>query len=194
MSIYRDTFGDGLWRNIPFDMNASWGQLYGGSNPLEATVDGSKSHPLYGGASTGGNYNRLYDVIVTLPETRQMLLRRQRTIMDKMIQPPGTPTNSLIIENYIKYMTNLISAEANLDRAKWGFSPWASGKTFNDGVGDLLNQFVGPRRQHWYATHSITNTARAIGIGNANNAGIPLAQPPNASITLAGVEFNPSSA
>jgi hypothetical protein len=54
MSLYRDTFGDGLWRNIPFDMNASWGQLYGGSSPLEATVDSSKSHPLYGGSSTGG--------------------------------------------------------------------------------------------------------------------------------------------
>jgi hypothetical protein len=41
MSIYRDTYGDGLWRCIPFDMNASWGQLYGGSNPLEATDDNS---------------------------------------------------------------------------------------------------------------------------------------------------------
>jgi hypothetical protein len=58
---------------------------------LEATVDGSKSHPLYGGSSTGGNYNRLYDVIVQLPETRQMLLRRERSIMDGWIQPPGTP-------------------------------------------------------------------------------------------------------
>jgi len=194
MSIYRDTFGDELWRNIPFDMNASWGQLYGGSNPLEATVDGSKSHPLYGGGSTGGNYNRLYDVIVTLPETRQMILRRQRSIMDQMIQPPNTPTNQLIIENYIKQMTNLISVEANLDRTTWGFSPWASGKTFEQGVSDLLFQFVGPRRAHWYVTHCITNTSRAIGIGNNNNAGIPLSQPANASISIVGVEFNPSSA
>lgn len=194
MSIYRDTFGDGMWRCIPFDMNASWGQLYGGSNPLEATVDGSKSHPLYGGASTGGNYNRLYDVIVTLPETRQMLLRRERSIMDQMVQPPNTPTNQLILENYIRHMTNLIAVEANMDRAKWGFSPWASGKTFAQGVSDLLFQFIGPRRQHWYVTHCITNTSRAIGIGNNNNAGIPLSQPANALISVVGVEFNPSSA
>ncbi|HKX61987.1 MAG TPA: lamin tail domain-containing protein, partial [Verrucomicrobiae bacterium] len=194
MSIYRDTFGDGLWRCIPFDMNASWGQLYGGSNPLEATVDGSKSHPLYGGSSTGGNYNRLYDVIVTLPETRQMLLRRERSILDQMVQPPGTPADALILENYIKYMTNLISVEANLDRARWGFSPWASGKTFNDGVGDLLNQFVALRRSHWYVTHNITNTSRVIGIRNNENAGIPQSQPPNAAVTIFAVEFNPSSA
>ena len=193
MSLYRDTFGDGLWRNIPFDMNASWGQLYGGSNPLEATVDGSKSHPLYGGSSTGGNFNRLYDVIVRLPETRQMLLRRQRSILDLLVQPPGTPFEKRILENRVVALTNLIGPEALLDRAKWGVSPWAANKTFAAGVGDLLNQFIEPRRRHWYITHSITNTARAIGINNANNAGIPLSQPEEATPEILDVEFNPLS-
>lgn len=193
MSLYRDTFGDGLWRNIPFDMNASWGQLYGGSSPLEATADFSKSHPLYGGSGTEGNFNRLYDVIVALPETRQMLLRRQRTILDRLVQPPGTPMAERILETYIRQMTNRIAAEAALDRAKWGFSPWAPGKTFAAGVGDLLTQFVDPRRRHWYVTHSITNTARPIGITSAQNAGIPLAQPTNAFPEVLAVEFNPAS-
>ena len=193
MSLYRDTFGDGLWRNIPFDMNASWGQLYGGSNPLEATVDGSKSHPLYGGSSTGGNFNRLYDVIVRLPETRQMLLRRQRSILDLLVQPPGTPFEKRILENRVVALTNLIGPEALLDRAKWGVSPWAANKTFAAGVGDLLNQFIEPRRRHWYITHSVTNTARAIGINNANNAGIPLSQPEEATPEILDVEFNPLS-
>ena len=193
MSLYRDTFGDGLWRNIPFDMNASWGQLYGGSNPLEATVDSSKSHPLYGGSSTGGNFNRLYDVIVRLPETRQMLLRRQRSLLDLLVQPPGTPFEQRILENRVVALTNLIGPEALLDRAKWGVSPWAANKTFAAGVGDLLNQFIEPRRRHWYLTHCITNTARAIGINNANNAGIPLSQPEEAAPEIAEVEFNPLS-
>ena len=193
MSLYRDTFGDGLWRNIPFDMNASWGQLYGGSNPLEATVDGSKSHPLYGGSGTGGNFNRLYDVIVRLPETRQMLLRRQRSILDLLVQPPGTPFEKRILENRVIALTNLIGPEALLDRAKWGVSPWAANKTFAAGVGDLLNQFIEPRRRHWYLTHCITNTARAIGINNANNAGIPLSQPEEATPEILDVEFNPLS-
>ena len=194
MSLYRDTFGDGLWRNIPFDMNASWGQLYGGSDPLEATVDSSKSHPLYGGSSTEGNFNRIYDVIVRLPETRQMLLRRQRSILDQMVQPPETPVELRIIENHIRAMTNLISAEAILDRAKWGASPWASGKSFTAGVGDLINQFVVPRRRHWYATHSITNRARPIGISSSSNAGIPLVQPEDAALEVVDVDFNPVSA
>lgn len=192
MSLYRDTYGDGLWRCIPFDMNASWGQLYGGSNPLEATADYSKSHPLYGGSSTGGNFNRLYDVIVTLPETRQMLLRRQRSILDQMVQPPGTPASALLLENYISAMSNHIAVEANLDRARWGYSPWAGGKTFAQGVADLVNQFVVPRRRHWYATHCVTNTAKPLGITSAHNAGIPLSQPRDLSFALAGLDFNPA--
>ncbi len=193
MSLYRDTHGDGLWRNIPFDMNASWGQLYGGSSPLEATVDSSKSHPLYGGSSTEGNFNRLYDVIVRLPETRQMLLRRQRSILDRWVQPPETPLDSRILENYVRQMTNLIAAEAQIDRAKWGFSPWAPNKTFAAGVNDLINQFIIPRRRHWYVTHSITNTARPIGINNSSNAGIPLSQPADARLVFADLDFNPAS-
>ncbi len=191
MSLYRDTWGDGLWRCIPFDMNASWGQLYGGSSPLEATNDNSKSHPLYGGSSTGGNYNRLYDVIVSLPETRQMLLRRQRSILDQLVKPPGTPAAELVLENYILSISNLISAEAALDRSRWGFSPWAPGKTFAQGVSDLVQQFVVPRRRHWYVTHSLTNTSRPIGIRNNSNAGIPLSQPPGLPLTLVDVDFNP---
>lgn len=193
MSLYRDTHGDGLWRLIPFDMNASWGQLYGGSSPLEATVDSSKSHPLYGGSSTEGYFNRLYDVIVQLPETRQMLLRRQRSILDGWVQPPETPAGDRILERYIRQVSQAIATEAALDRAKWGFSPWAPGKTFEGGVNDLINQFVVPRRRHWYVTHSITNTSRPIGINSASNAGIPLAQPEDAPLEVVTVEFNPAS-
>jgi hypothetical protein len=196
MSAYRDTFGDQLWRLIPFDMNASWGQRYGGIDPLDVTLDSCKSHPLYGGstiiACDGGNYNRLYDVIYALPETRQMFLRRMRSMLDQVVQPPGTPTNALVLENYIKSMTNLISVEANLDRAFWGFSPWIPGKTFEVGVGDLLNQFVAGRRSHFYVTHSITNTSKPIGITPTSNAGIPLSQPVNVYLNVVGVEFNPA--
>ena len=57
----------------------------------------------------------------------------------------------------------------------------------------MLNQFIEPRRRHWYLTHSITNTARAIGINNANNAGIPLSQPEDAAPEILDVDFNPVS-
>jgi hypothetical protein len=197
MCLYRDTYGDGLWRVVPFDMNASWGQLYGGSSPLTATNDYSKSHPLYGGSQIqeGGHsaWNRLYDVIIALPETRSMLLRRERTLLDSWVLHPGTAPDQLIIENYVRHMTNLILIEAQLDRQKWGYSPWAPSKSFTAAINDLLVQFVGPRRYHWHVTHSVTNTAKPVGLGNTYNAGIPLSQPPEAVIEIAYCDFSPES-
>lgn len=197
MCLYRDTHGDGLWRIIPFDMNASWGQLYGGSSPLEAINDYSKSHPFYGGSQVQENgsspWNRVYDVIIALPETRDMLRRRQRTLLDALVLPPGTAAELLPIESYIKQLTNQIHAEAILDRQKWGYSPWAYGQSFQRGVGDLLTQFLPPRRRHWYGTHCVTNTAKPLGLGNSFNAGLPLSQPATAVISIVGWDLNPGS-
>ena len=210
MTVYRDTLGDKLWRIIPFDMNVSWGQLYCGDSPssfnaIIATNDNFKSHPLYGGSTilptTGGaNWNRLYDAIIMVPETRQMLLRRMRTLLDTFIQPPETHPLALQLEKRVSAFTNLIWVEAFLDREKhrWPNSPQANycygiNQWLTNHVPDTVNQYFGPRRRHWYVTHSITNTAKPIGITSASNAGIPLAQPADAAVSIAAVEFNPSS-
>jgi hypothetical protein len=202
MSLYRDTFGDGLWRAVPFDMNASWGQLYGGSNPLQATNDLYKSHPLYGGSAIpplgGGpaspnNWNRLYDAFIAVPETREMLLRRERSVLDRWVKPPPGHPNTNLLESHIQSLTNAMRVEADLDRVKWGFSSWAANKWFTNGIDDLFTQFIGPRRRHWDATHSATNPAWVIGITATNNAGIPPAQPATSVVQFASLEFNPSS-
>jgi hypothetical protein len=198
MSIYRDTYGDGLWRIVPFDMNASWGQRYGGITPLDAIADNCKSHPLYGGstiiACDGGTYNRIYDTIIALPEARQMLLRRQRTVLDRWVMEPGVAPESRLLETHIRYMTNLIWTEAFLDRAGWGYSTWtASNKPLTNAINELFNEFINLRRIHFSATHNVTNVAKPIGITPTSNAGIPLSQPANAFIALQNVEFSPSS-
>jgi hypothetical protein len=197
MCFYRDTYGDGLWRIIPFDMNASWGQLYGGSSPLQANIDSSKSHPFYGGSQVQENgssaWNRIYDVIVALPETRDMLRRRERSLLDQLVLPPGTAPAKFVIENYIKQLTNQISVEATLDRQKWGSSPWAPGQSFTKGINDLFTQFVPLRRAHWYITHCITNTAKPLGLGNNYNAGLPISQSSNAAVSVVAWDFNPVS-
>ena len=198
MSIYRDTYGDQLWRIIPFDMNASWGQRYGGITPLDAIADTCKSHPLYGCstiiACDGGTYNRIYDVIIALPETRQMLLRRMRTVLDRWVMEPGVPAQSRLLETHISYMTNLIGPEAVLDRAKWGYSTWtASNKPLGTAIPELFNEFINLRRIHFSGTHSVTNVAKPIGIAPTSNAGIPLAQPPQPSILIGAFESNPAN-
>jgi hypothetical protein len=199
MSIYRDTFGDGMWRIVPFDMNASWGQRYGGITPLDAIADTCKSHPLYGGATIiacdGSSYNRIYDVIIANPDLRQMLLRRERTVLDRWVLEPGVAPQSRLLETHIRYMTNLIWTEAFLDRAKWGFSTWtASNRYLTNAANELFNEFINLRRIHFSVTHNITNVAKPIGITPASNAGIPQSQPTNAQILITTVEYNPASA
>jgi hypothetical protein len=197
MSIYRDTFGDGLWRIIPFDMNASWGQRYGGITPLDAINDSCKSHPLYGGsaiiACDGSSYNRIYDTIIALPETRQMLLRRMRTVLDNWVLEPGVPAESRLLESHIRHMTNMIWTEAFLDRASWGYSTWtASNKPLTNAINELFTEFINLRRIHFNETHSVANGAKPIGLFRTNNAGIPLTQPANAVIRIFSAEVNPS--
>jgi hypothetical protein len=213
MTIYRDSEGDQLWRVIPFDMNVSWGQLYCGDslanfNAIIATNDNFKSHPLYGGQTVlptagGANWNRLYDSIVRIPATREMLLRRMRSLLDEFILPPDLHPSAYTMERQFLSFSNSVYAESILDRLRWGWeaNPGAANGPYCYGTNvwmtnhltDIINQYVIPRRRHWYATHSITNTARTIGIANANNAGIPLSQPGNAVVTVTRIEFNPST-
>ncbi len=211
MTVYRDTLGDKLWHIIPFDMNLSWGAIFyeGGAacqayvEGVQATNDVHKGHPLYGSGSClpcgSANYNRMYDVFFQVPELRQMFLRRMRTLLDTVIKPPGTPTNSTFLEQMIVARRDLIADEANRDRAWWGWPAkggqcnFDPGINITNGVSGLLNQFILARRQHFYGKHSVTNSALPIGVANVNNAGIPLAQPTNAVIQIASFEYNPSS-
>lgn len=207
MSIYRDSEGDKLWRIIPFDMNLSWGALYYGDAPdrnfgVISTDDGNKSHPLYGGSAVravGGSYNQIYDVIIQVPETRQMLLRRMRSIMDEWIQPPATHPLAKKFEQRITWLTNQMWTDAFIDRAKWKWpdlsGPYSLGPNqwLTNATQELVEKFIEPRRYHWFVTHAATNVARPIGVANNRNAGIPEAQSDDLVLEFGAVEFNPSS-
>lgn len=203
MSVYHDNDGDDLWRIIPFDMNLSWGAAFVDSGELvgiQATNDAVKSHPLYGSAPTAyGNWNRLYDAIFQVPQTREMFLRRMRTFLDTWVKPPGTPMNQLPIEAKVLAWRDLIREEADRDRNWWGWAPDGGQNNLypdlyiTNGVNELLTDFLAARRQHFYGKHSVTNTALPIGIASGNNAGIPLAQPSNAVVSIVAWDYNPAS-
>ena len=219
MSVYRDTTGDGLWRIIPFDMNASWGELYYNDNPavnggIHATNDFEKNHPLYGcqgivgigigGAAAPHNFNRIYDIIFTVPQFREMYLRRVRTIMDRWIQPPETPATNLIFEKWISDNSNAVWTEAFLDRTKWGWPVGQAGyglganQWLTNGTDDVILKYIQPRRIHYFVTHSITNVSRTLvtntaSLTNTSRAGIPLPQPADAVISVCALDYNPAS-
>ncbi len=215
MTLYRDTFGNKEWSIIPFDLNLSWGAIFaeGSSdlfNGIQATNDNHKAHPLYGSSQTlalsgpGGAYNRMYDSFFQVPQTREMFLRRMRTLMDTYIKPPGTPTNELVLEPMILQWRDQLAEEALRDRTFWSWPgqggqnsfptpPNPAALEFTNAVNGLLNEFIGRRRTHFYGKHNVTNTALPVGITKASNAGIPISQPAASSVSIAGVEFNPAT-
>lgn len=209
MVIHRDSDRTGEWRIIPFDTNLSWGQLYWAdatsiNNVIQAANDRNKSHPLYGNSQcwtldyAGVRYNRFYDAIISVPETRAMLLRRMRSIMDQYLQAPGT-VNPLL-EGMIDAHVAKITPEVTLDRAAWGW-PANGGaygfgtQPFNDGTSNsaiyqMKNLFLTPRRTHLFVTHTSTTN---VGIANTNSAGIPATpQPAVVPITIAGYDAWPA--
>ncbi len=194
MVIHRDSDGTGEWRIVPFDTNLSWGQLYwadytAGNSVIHAASDRNKSHPLYGSQNCGtldyatGRWNRFYNAIISVPETRAMLLRRMRSIMDQYLQAPGTPDP--LLEGMIDAHVARIAPEVALDRAQWGWpgnggpygfgnQPWATA------IDQLKNLFLVPRRTHLFVTHTSTTN---VGVSNTNSAGIP-ATPQAASFPI----------
>ena len=205
MCIHRDSDGTGEWRIVPYDTNLSWGQLYYGQQTnhttLFATADGNKSHPLYGNAVcqttdyAGAGYNRFYDAIISVPRTRNMLLRRTRSLMDAYLQPPGTVNG--FFEQQLDAHIARIAPEVALDKAQWGWpavgGPYGLGNDdLTTAVNEIKTLFITPRRTHYFTTHTSTTN---VGITNTNSAGIP-ATPQAATfpMTIAAYDYNPTDA
>jgi len=183
MSFYHDNEGSHRWRPVAFDMNVSWGLSFGAGGII-ANRDDFRSHPFWGAAEIGSNqgHNRLYDALIRTPQTREMLLRRMRTLLDQTWLPPGSSIANRPLERHIRDLTTQMAPDAALDRQRWG-EPWTgrpgipASQSFAAGVEDLIRQFIDLRRDHLYITHSATNTALAAGVGTHQRAGIPPAQP-----------------
>ncbi|RYD32634.1 MAG: hypothetical protein EOP85_21545, partial [Verrucomicrobiaceae bacterium] len=128
MVIYRDSDGTKEWQPIPFDENLSFGQLFYGGISANMTVhaeqDNNKSHPLYGSSTCRPYYadrwNRLYDVIIQNPVTREMLLRRMRSLTDRYL---STSAATSLPDQRFDTVGAEIQADADIDRAYWRLPP-----------------------------------------------------------------------
>ena len=193
--------GTGTWMPLGYDFNLSFGQYYRdsgvGGNGLFATNDWFKSHPFYGGnrvrcyssssmSSTINNGNDGFEAVWQSAKFRRLYLRRLRTLMDQELKAPGTPEEQVPFMAKMRELADLMRADAASDTARWpnngtdsNIDVWSSRPANMDaGIDDIWNNYVVPRRQHLYVTHSVTNTAKAIGYGSRLNAGIPEAQSP----------------
>ncbi len=173
--LYRDTEGTGEWMFLPWDKDLTFGRNWGISG-IRANYD-PYGHPFFGDdrhQKIDNLWNRLIDAIVDNPTTRSMYLRRLRTLMDELLQPPGTPTDQLKFERRIDELEAMLADDV------------ASPVFFRE-IDRIKTDYLTVRREHLFVNHNINNP------DFPDNAGIPNAQPDNVMIFFGAIEFNPVS-
>ena len=179
---------------LGYDFNVSLGQFYVEhgmtATGLSANHDWFKSHPLYGGwtVKVGSNGNNGFEAVLQSPKFRRLFLRRLRTLMDQELKEPDTAEEDTPFMAKMRELADLMRADAALDLDKWpddgsdnNIDVWKNTTrpaSMDAGIQDIWDNYVVPRREHLYVTHSVTNTAKSIGYGSNLNAGIPEAQSP----------------
>ncbi|HXJ56778.1 MAG TPA: lamin tail domain-containing protein [Verrucomicrobiae bacterium] len=194
--LYRDSAGSQLWQTFPWDKDLSFGKVGLVNDDVTAIKDATTgasgepyiSHPYYG--QTGRNccgVNNLFDAVYATPVTREMFLRRLRTLMDELLQPPGTPAGQLKYEAKLDRLYPLHQADAALDLSRWG-AGYGAVQTLATAISILRTNYLVARRPHLYLTHS----AAAVST-NRNAVGIPDAQNGTPPLTFGDIDFNPAS-
>jgi len=180
--FYRDTGGSNEWQMWPWDVDLSFGRRWISSKTYwdqTLIVD----TPLF-----IGDNNPLPQAIFSTPEMRQMYLRRIRTLMDELLEPPGTPAQDLHYEPRIAELAAQIAPDAALDAAKWGSDSWGNGSTapccpqsLQQAVDELTGYYLPQRRRQLFSR--LASGAREL----------PDAQPPGTAVSFGVVEVNPVS-
>ena len=162
--LYRDTEGTGEWQMLPWDLDLTFGRKF---NRLDFFYDDElyADTPLFVGGDT-----LLAKVIYDTPSTRQMYLRRLRTLMDELLQPPGTPAAQLRYEKRIHELTAQMEPDAKLDLARW--SSWGRLQNLQQAVAGLTNYYLVSRRKFLY-----------------EHPKIPGSQPAEVSIEISRIEI-----
>ena len=177
--FYRDTNHTGEWMFIPWDKDLTFG-LNHGIEGIIADQDWpfdparSPSHPFYGSQrhqKIDYQWNRLFDAVFADPKARQMYLRRLRTLMDTLLQPPDTPSSQLRYERRVDELAEWV-AEAIDTPAYW------------QAVEAIKTQYLPVRRTHLYVNHAEGSS------WPDDPAGIPDAQPEPLTIEIGAVETN----
>ncbi len=165
--VYRDPQTD-LWQRIPWDMD--------GAFSTSTTLDSENyASPLYGDrnhtqAPNQSIYqNYLLAAILDYPTTREMYLRRLRTLVDNYLS-----ASAGYFEERLRQFLAHIEDEAQTDSAKW-----ARGNA-RAGVDTIINTMLPKRRRQLLETY-----------GPSGQGLVPEAQTPGLKIEIGEIDFLP---
>jgi len=168
--FYRDSEGNGEWSIFPWDKDWTFGVVGDGWIYTSHPFLGDRAHPK----NDGLQWSVYLDVMYNLPQTREMFLRRTRSVMDELLQPPSTPAGQRLFENRIAEL----------------FAPAKPHLGNIDGAVNSLKAYFPTRRTQLYVDHNVNNrTNPPLG----GNAGIPQPQPQDVPLTFGAYDYNPVS-
>ena len=182
--FYRDSEGTGEWEALPWDVDLAFGRNWQSGE----TYYDDRVYPMNG--LFVGNNNSFFQLVFSTATTRQMYLRRLRTLMDELQQTNGTPASQLYYETKIDELAARLTPDAAIDLEKWG--TWGGGatgiratnspfwRTLPQSVAELKTNYM-PRRRTFVFDQKF------------NSAEFPNAQPTNVTILIGSIESNPSS-
>ena len=161
--FHRDTDGSGEWSMLPWDEDFTFGMPGHDIGPWVDHIHlGDASHKL----QPADQWNVLFDALFTAPEIAAMYHRRLRTLMDRILLPPGSPPGSSLIEQRAEGLIAAVQADYRRDISSAGIVSWLAGWREN-----LYGDF---------------------GPGGAEPL-LPPAQAPAPDLAIGAIEFNPSS-
>ncbi|MEM7392750.1 MAG: CotH kinase family protein, partial [Verrucomicrobiota bacterium] len=164
--LYRDTEGNREWRILPWDVDLTFGPNALNTDAIVSSEDSGNgsSHPFMGTEqhTYTGLWNGLLDAIITTPRSREMFLRRLRTIMDEQLA-------TTYFEDRIDEWVTALNPDVTLDKAAWGANAHfgAVDYTLLAATDRIKTDYLVPRRPHLFTTHT------AIG---GNSVEIPAVQ------------------
>ncbi len=185
--LYRDSDGSREWQPIIWDVDLSHGHNYGGTN------GGYFNDTLVTNNTLERGYNRLYSVVYESLEMRQMYVRRMRTLMDALMQPPGT-TNG-IFETQMRAIAASVDpdpanpspwTDGDLDAARWGFHTNFVPNRPREEVERVISDYVGPRRSYLFNTGAGRPTIRGTPLPNTPQVNYP------GMVTFDSLDFLPA--
>jgi hypothetical protein len=173
--LYRDSEGSGEWSGLPWDVDLSFGRVWTCGSPCLSYFD----ETIYTNTALFvGENNTVFSAVLGTPATRQMYLRRLRTLADEITQPPGTPPGE---DRWLQRSTQLrdqIAPDAARDLARWG--TWGRRESITQAVDRIHREFLPGRRNYLFNTLTRSGT-------------LPAAQPINAAVRFARLESRTSS-
>ena len=188
--LYRDSNATREWQPIIWDVDLSQGHNY-------TSAQGYLDDTLYtNNAFSAGNYSsRLYNILWMSPEMGQMFVRRMRTLMDTLMQPPGT-TNGIFEARMREIVSTVDPDPANpspwtdgdLDVARWGYPTNFTANRPREEVERVVTNYFALRRGFLFNTGNGRPTygGSSLNVPNApqtNKAGM---------VTIDALDFLPA--